>query len=284
MPRVSSVMLRVSCPVDATIHYAGTEHAGKMLRCAKCGGPVPIGSSGVASSAQIAKKTKQTVPARWWPRSWGRIRLELKARSRLLTYAMLLTLVVMSVFTVAFRRKENSLSLSFAPPGAPKVLASPDSSQERPTVNLPGAPPFFLPRSGIPDTGPSRTLPTGTQIRANAHLGGRGVLNIDDSEGSDAEVKVVDQNSGRVIRDGFVEQGKTWECRGLREGSYTILFATGTDWDSGAKHFTKRQAFFEFGESLVFSEEPVEDGIRYSRYEITLYAQPAGKCPARINQ
>ena len=58
-----------------------------------------------------------------------------------------------------------------------------------------------------------------------------------------------------------------------------VLFATGDDWDTKSRRFTRNQAFFRFGDNLTFSEEVVSDGVMFSRNEITLYARPDGNVP-----
>ncbi len=74
----------------------------------------------------------------------------------------------------------------------------------------------------------------------------------------------------------FVQQNSKVTLNEIPQGTYKIRFCFGDDWDSGLNYFTNIYSFFEFGNKLTFDETREDDGVEYTRQEITLHTVPNG--------
>ena len=275
--------MQVVCPLDGTVHHADDAHIGKMLRCAKCGNAVQIGApaptrdsvsgaarSGMALAARLPRWLSFDQARAYFASLRGR---PLGAGRVVVLGAVLAALIV--VVVLEHRRADPAPSAATSSAGSQSAL----NTQSFAPVNATASGGEDIPgRSYVrPWREPEqfRTLPTGTRLRPDIGSG-RGVLTLDDEDGSDAEVKIVSLSSGRAVRDVFIQRGAKLKLRGLEEGSYEVIFATGSDWDAAAKRFTRDRAFFEFGKTLDFKETTLADAVEYSSQEITLYTLPDG--------
>jgi hypothetical protein len=247
-------MLRVICPIDGTVHQADESHAGKMLRCAKCGRPVQIGSPSEGSKAKLAN-TAQGI---------GR-----RGKLTLFVAGLAMGCIALLVFHFHLRGETEDAARSRMP-------ASERSAAYQPPDAVPG--------SSMQQMEPElhRTLGTGTRIRPDSEADGIGKLTIDNTDGEDSEVKVISTSDGRVVKDVFVQGQTKIACEKLRSGAYMVLFAAGEDWNPSTKHFTRHRSFFQFGKSLAFNETQLKDGIEYSHHEITLYTLPGGNVTPEV--
>ena len=268
-------MLQVICPLDQTVHHADDIHAGKMLRCAKCGRPVQIPSASPEASRSKLSKADEggevKIPGRGWRSrtpSWASgIAKRLKRNSMATSLAAWLLTVSVALLALGFYFRQNPVDAS----PTPTALHQRTPAASDPWTSSPRAEPEQ-----------HRTLLSGTRIRPDIEDYGKGILTIDNTGGQDAEVKVISDSDRRVVRDVFVHQGTTFRSAYIREGSYRVQFAVGDDWDSAVKHFSRDQSFFEFGSGLDFKETQTDEGIEYTEHTITLYTRPDGNVRSEV--
>jgi hypothetical protein len=126
-----------------------------------------------------------------------------------------------------------------------------------------------------------RSLPTGSRLRADMNIGGRGVLTVDNSSGTDAVLKV-SEAAGQTVRCVYIRQHSRIDFENISTGNYRAIFALGEDWDARAATFTRPDGYYEFGKPLSFEETQLPDGIQFSHQEITLNTTFDGNVP-RLN-
>jgi len=109
--------------------------------------------------------------------------------------------------------------------------------------------------------------PNGKLIRAG-DLDGRGELTIDNGGSADAVVALSKGRSPAVSV--YVRKGKKYTVEGVPDGSYTIFFTGGADWDGMARAFGRECAFQRFEERLRFRTTRTDTQVFYQTYKITL--------------
>ena len=133
------------------------------------------------------------------------------------------------------------------------------------SAKLPKDPPALkLPRAG--QKGGSR-LSNGALIRAG-NRGGRGELTIDNGGSADAVVTL--SKGRRPAISVYVRRNKDFTVKGVPDGSYTVFFTGGADWDTKARAFGRRCAFQRFEDSMRFRTTRVGSQILWQNYRITL--------------
>lgn len=125
----------------------------------------------------------------------------------------------------------------------------------------------------------TRRLPNGRFVRAGAR-GARGTLTIDNGGSSDSVVTLA--KGKRPVYSVYVRKGKKYTVTGVRDGTYRVFFTGGSDWDAGAKSFSRDCAFERFEESLAFRTTTTATQIRWSTWRITL--QPVTGGNARTSE
>jgi len=294
-------MLRVTCPIDGTVHHADEIHAGKMLRCATCGRPVQIGPS--AESSQLSNLRDGAGGSHAWPGWLSAVRERtsaIPARFRFRNKFSLLSLGTLCACGCIFLARYYLGQPTREAPASGAPVAEQSEANNvgfRAAVSSPGmvqestvdqhatsgsifAPPAHVVPSAVPEQ--DRRLPSGTRISPDSGPAGRGQLTIDNSSGQDSVVKVVSLEEGRLVRHVFVQRGATVNLSHLHEGDYKVLFAVGEDWDRARFRFTRYQGFFEFGKSLDFTETELSNGVEYSHHSITLYTTPLGNVKREV--
>lgn len=124
---------------------------------------------------------------------------------------------------------------------------------------------------------PPRSLPTGTRIIPDQATSGDGQLEAVNGTGQDAHVMIVDTTSQTRVRDVSVQANSSFLFEHLDPGSYSVVFATGEDWDQLAEHFNRDASYFEVGTILLFRQ----DETSYERHTITLNTVPHGNVQRR---
>jgi hypothetical protein len=116
-----------------------------------------------------------------------------------------------------------------------------------------------------------RFLPNGSIIQ-NLYRSGDGVLKIDNGTARDAVIKLVDENQGRVIVEFYVRAGNLAAINQIPDGKFTVMLATGADWDPEGQKFTRDKSFAKFDKNTDFvSSDQIEGDQVYRRsHEITL--------------
>jgi hypothetical protein len=83
--------------------------------------------------------------------------------------------------------------------------------------------------------------------------------------GLDACVIVLDSSTQKRVRKVYIKSQDSFTLGHLNPGNYSVLFATGIDWDNAGEHFNRNASYFEFGKVLSFKEEG-----GYEQHTITL--------------
>ena len=120
--------------------------------------------------------------------------------------------------------------------------------------------------AGIQETPRSaNSPPTGTRIIPDQAATGRGELVAINGTGLDACVIVLDSSAQKRVRKVYIKSQDSFTLGHLNPGNYSVLFATGIDWDNAGEHFNRNASYFEFGKVLSFKEEG-----GYEQHTITL--------------
>jgi hypothetical protein len=118
-----------------------------------------------------------------------------------------------------------------------------------------------------------RTLATGTYLR-DTDRNGNGRLTIENG-GSGSAVVTLMRNGTRSFAV-YLRKNATYTVRGVRDGTYSVYFATGTDWDAKHKGFTSGCAYEKFDKSLKFTTTYTSRYVRYMTYTLSLYGVVGG--------
>ena len=127
----------------------------------------------------------------------------------------------------------------------------------------------------------ANSLPTGTRLIKDQNTEGHGELEAINGTNHDACLIVVDAYSHLRVRKVYIRAQDTLTLDRLDRGRYTILFATGADWNDRAEEFNREASYFEFGKSLDFEETRDSSGVHYGHHSITLHTVPAGNTHAK---
>ncbi|MFC1415931.1 hypothetical protein [Streptacidiphilus cavernicola] len=119
----------------------------------------------------------------------------------------------------------------------------------------------------------NRTLATGTYLR-NTDCTGNGKLTIENGSSGSAVV-TLKRNGARSFAVYLRKNGK-FTVKGVRDGSYTVYFATGTDWDAKHRGFTTGCDYEKFDKSLSFTTKYTSSYVEYTTYTISLYGVVGG--------
>jgi hypothetical protein len=104
--------------------------------------------------------------------------------------------------------------------------------------------------------------------------GGRGELTIDNGGSHDAVVTLSEGRRPAISL--YVRKGKEYTVKGVPDGSYTVFFTGGADWDSAARAFGRDCAFQRFEDPLRFRTIQSATQIRWSAWTITLQPVAGG--------
>lgn len=123
---------------------------------------------------------------------------------------------------------------------------------------------YRAPRTG---TQTDRRRPTGSFVRSGSRTG-RGELTIENGGSRDAVISLA--KGRRTAFSVYVRKGATYKVRGVRDGTYTVYFTGGRDWDGGARRFTRDCGFSRFDDPLTFTTTVTSTRIRWSTWQLTL--------------
>ncbi|GAA3139046.1 hypothetical protein GCM10010466_32720 [Planomonospora alba] len=119
----------------------------------------------------------------------------------------------------------------------------------------------------------TRRLPNGRIIQSESRTG-RGSLKVHNGGTRDAVVVVM--RGKRKAVTFYVRKKSRATVPGVRDGSYKIFYTTGTDWDSGARAFSRSCGFTEFGKSVRFKTTYSGGYVRWNNWTLTLHAVKNG--------
>lgn len=131
-----------------------------------------------------------------------------------------------------------------------------------PALNLPSA----------RDKGGSRP-PNGKFLRAGQR-DGQGELTVDNGGSGDAVVTL--SKGSKPAFSVYVRKAKRYTVKGVPDGSYTVFFTGGADWDGRARAFGRNCAFQRFEEPLKFRTTRAAGQVFYQAYRITLQPVAGG--------
>ncbi|MFE4829785.1 hypothetical protein [Streptomyces sp. NPDC056672] len=115
-----------------------------------------------------------------------------------------------------------------------------------------------LPRTEKPK---HRRLGNGSFVKDSGR-GGLGQLTIRNGTGSDAVISLT--RGGRTAFTVYVRKNADTTVRRVRDGSYTVYFTSGSDWNSGKKSFTRDCSFEKFDDKADFRTVQVSGGTQYT--------------------
>ncbi|GAA2498748.1 hypothetical protein [Winogradskya humida] len=95
----------------------------------------------------------------------------------------------------------------------------------------------------------NRRLSNGKYVKRTS-TGGLGHLKIENG-GDDTTVSLV--KGKKTVFTVYVRGGKTYTAKGIKDGTYRIYTATGADWNSAKKGFTRDCGFSKFDDTFKFS-------------------------------
>lgn len=118
-----------------------------------------------------------------------------------------------------------------------------------------------------PPGDPGRRLANGQFVRSGNRTG-KGELTIDNGGAHDAVITMA--MNGSPVYSVYVRQGATYTVRGIQDSTYEIFFATGTDWDSQNRDFTRDRALRRFDQTFNFTTTRTQTEFRWTTGKITL--------------
>jgi hypothetical protein len=135
--------------------------------------------------------------------------------------------------------------------------------------------PDDLPTLALPSAGQKggSRPPNGKLIRAG-NGDGRGELTIDNGGSHDAVVSLSEGRKPAISV--YVRRGKKYTVKGVPDGSYTVFFTGGADWDGTARAFGRDCAFQRFEDPVPFRTIQSATQIRWSVWTITLQPVAGG--------
>jgi hypothetical protein len=98
---------------------------------------------------------------------------------------------------------------------------------------------------------------------------GRGVLEIHNSQGQDAAVRLKPINTGGSDRYVFIASGRTGKISNIANGNYEVLVRTGNSWSRSQRQFAENEHCTRFEETFGFD-------ARISGWSVTLYTVADG--------
>ena len=120
----------------------------------------------------------------------------------------------------------------------------------------------FLPAAS-PDA--NRRLGNGTFVKKAAR-GGSGHLKIENGGSGDAAISVVPANSKTPTLTVYVRGNSNYTVTNVHDGTYEVFLATGSDWDTGTKTFTRDCEYQQFDDSFEFTTT----SSQFTEWSITL--------------
>lgn len=120
-------------------------------------------------------------------------------------------------------------------------------------------PEVFTPLSQVKPTPTVDTLLPGDvrvphgMTEFNVPQNGRGEISIQNGGSTDAVAKLVDPSTGRLIAICSVQTGRSFSLTRIPEGTYTLVFATGWDWNNAKGKFNRADTFKAFLEPFRFT-------------------------------
>lgn len=148
------------------------------------------------------------------------------------------------------------------------ISSGDDSSYDSGGTKAPLPPPTTQISDGsvefIPST-PDASLTNGTILKKNnTYLRGYGELEIKNGTGLDAVAKLI--RGGASVLTVYIKANSTYTMRDISDGTYWLVFAQGSDWDSTFKKFKYNTQYSVFDDAFDF----ITTHDKYRTWEVTL--------------
>ncbi|WP_019549295.1 hypothetical protein [Streptomyces sulphureus] len=104
--------------------------------------------------------------------------------------------------------------------------------------------------------------------------GGLGKLTLRNGSESDAAVTFARGRSPLFTL--YLRKGKSAQVNNVANGTYTVFFTTGTDWNSAEKAFSRGCSFEKFDDKARFTTRSVQGGTQYSVLTFSLQKSLGG--------
>lgn len=243
-------MIDVMCPQCRAVYHSEESHVGKHLRCARCGSLVLILDAArdmvrpEPPPAPSFKHTQQTHPVK---------RESSFKSSYVVAVAACILLAVGAVSLIVYATHAGS------PSPAPTIV------DEEPI------PKAAEPTAVAADPRPNEynSLLTGTRIEGCAG-GGRGELKVDNGTTEDAVVRLSDVATDDTVCWFFVQAHSSAHMKHIPQGTFTLAFTTGLNWNESEDVFTWHPSYDQFDRVFEFNEQRDSEGVQYKTVSVTL--------------
>jgi len=132
-------------------------------------------------------------------------------------------------------------------------------------------------------------LDTGARIKPDEGTSGESTLEVRNGTSLDAAVRLVDNSTNKTSRFVYIRATNDYTITGIEPGTYSLRFATGSEWVTSCREFQRDEDIKEFEKQLVFNRDVsiVYEGDqrierwRSTKVSATLNAVPLGNAPTR---
>ncbi|MBC9717457.1 hypothetical protein H9Y04_33500 [Streptomyces sp. TRM66268-LWL] len=121
----------------------------------------------------------------------------------------------------------------------------------------------------------TKRLSNGRMVKDGSR-GGRGVLKID---GADQDAVVTFARGGKAAFSVYVRKNSKTQVQRISDGTYTIYFTTGEDWNASARGFNRSCAHEKFEKKAPFKTTTTSTRITYTIFTIGLKTTIGGNSP-----
>ena len=76
------------------------------------------------------------------------------------------------------------------------------------------------------------------------------MLKVENKQATDVVVSLAPANSTAAVLMMYVRAGQTGTAKGIHDGSYNVFATSGSDWDTGARSFTRDCEYRRFTDTI----------------------------------
>jgi hypothetical protein len=272
-------MIDIRCPCGKATYHVDQSQIGKSLQCAICGRILKLdlqvlGASVLRQIEHVTAPVEGSVSAP--PVDDSKVRGQL--RDRRIGIGIL---VSGAIFLGVWLWIGGSRSV---PPPTPSTTGQGQSIPSEPAPQMPISdlkPLPLLKHLPVPAElkpkcaeghSPER-LATGMKIEPDGDNSGQSKVKIINGTSSDAAVRLIDNSTNTTSRFVYIRSRESSSIEGMQPGTYSLLFASGSDWVSSCRQFLREENIQEYEKPVV-----IEEGYNYSA---TLHAVPTGNVRAK---
>ncbi len=273
-------MIDIRCPCDKATYHADESQIGKSLQCTVCGRILRI--EGQALGPTVPRQVEHVAVPVESSTSSPPITSNRRGLSRDTRIAVGIgtaLIVLLLIVWIRLRPPESKSttgppaasqdeSTSPAPPPHIPALSElktiPKYLPEKPKLPLPTlilspSPPLVLTPECAEGHNPERPA-TGMRIEPDEGSSGASTLRIMNGLDVDAAVRLVDTSTNRTSRFVYVRANDAYTIEEIEPGTYSLRYATGSDWIAACGEFQRDEEIEEFEESRAFQERVFDEG------------------------